>query len=150
MMEGFLGTRADFVVDLVMTISGFLPFLLIFTFYLASMGKHDLHRNLQIILLSIVLILVIALELDVQFGGLAEISSQSPYAGTVELTVVFLVHLFFAITSFVGWFWLVIKSTKRYPIFFEFDHKKYGKRLFIGIVMMAITGWILYWMTFAS
>ncbi len=149
-MEGFLGTRADFIVDLVMTISGFLPFLLVFTFYLAVKGRHKLHKFLQITLFSIVVVLVIALEWDVQFGGLSGISDKSPYAGTTELLIVFLVHLFFAMSSFFGWLWLIIKSAKRYPENFNFNHKKWGKILFFGIVMMAVTGWLLYWMTFAA
>lgn len=149
-MEGFLGTRGDFVVDLVMLISGFLPFLLLFAFYLAARGKYDLHKYFQIALFSIVTLLVVALELDVQFGGLSEISKQSPYAGTTELMVVFIVHLFFAVTSFFGWLWLIIVSTKRYPLFFEFNHKKWGKIIFWDILLMAVTGWILYLMTFAA
>jgi uncharacterized membrane protein YozB (DUF420 family) len=148
-MEGFLGTRGDFIVDLVMTISGFLPFLLLFTFYLAVKGKYDLHKYLQITLFSVVALLVVALELDVRFGELAEISKQSPYSGTTELMVVFIIHLFFAVTSFFGWLWLIIKSTKRYPVFFDFNHKKWGKIIFWDIVLMVITGWVLYLMSFA-
>jgi uncharacterized membrane protein YozB (DUF420 family) len=149
-MEGFLGTRGDFIIDLVMTISGFLPFLLLFTFYLAAKGKYDTHKYIQIILFTVVLFLVIALEIDIRSGKLAGISKLSPYAGTKELMVVFVVHLFFALSAFVSWFWLILKSLFRYPKFFEFNHKKIGKYVFINILMMAITGWILYWMTFAS
>jgi len=149
-MDGFLGTRADFIVDLVMTISGFLPFLLLSAFYLASKGKFDLHKNLQIILFIVVTSLVLSLEYDIRFGELKEISKQSPYAGSIELTVVFLVHLLFAISSFFAWCWLIVKSLKRYPTFFDFEHKRYGKIIFWDIVLMVITGWILYWMTFAA
>lgn len=149
-MEGFLGTRGNFIIDLVMIISGFLPFLLLFAFYLAAIGKKLLHKYMQIILFSIVSILVVSLELSIQFGGLSEISKQSPYAGTTQLTILFVVHLIFAISSFLGWLWLIIKSSKVYPSNFEFNHKKWGKILFWDIVFMVITGWILYWMTFAS
>jgi len=149
-MEGFLGTRGNFVIDLVITISGFLPFLLLFTFYLAVIGKKLLHKYLQITLFSTVSILVVALETSIQFGGLSQISKQSPYSGTIELTVLFAVHLIFAISSFLGWLWLIVKSTKRYPNAFDFDHKKWGKILFWDIVLMVITGWMLYWMTFAA
>ena len=149
-MDGFLGTRGDFIVDLVMTISGFLPFLLLFTFHMASKRKYDFHKKLQITLFVIVTLLVIALEYDVRFSNLKEISKQSPYAGSTLLVTVFLVHLFFAISSFFGWCWLIVKSLKRYPIFFDFEHKKWGKIIFWDIVLMVITGWILYWMTFAS
>jgi len=149
-MEGFLGTRGDFIVDLVMTVSGFLPFLLLFTFYLAAKNRHDLHKELQITLFIVVTFLVLALEYDVRFGNLKEISKLSPYAGSTELITIFFIHLFFAISSFVGWCWLIVKSLKRYPTFFDFEHKKYGKIIFWDIVLMVITGWILYWMTFAS
>ncbi len=149
-MEGFLGTRGNFVIDLVMTISGFLPFFMLFAFYLAAIGKKHLHKYLQIILFSTVLILVVALETSLQFGGLSNISKQSPYSGTIELTILFIVHLIFATSSFLGWLWLIIKSAKRYPDAFDFDHKKWGKILFWDIVLMVITGWILYWMTFVA
>ena len=148
-MNGFLGTRADFIVDLVITVSGFLPFLLLFAFYLAAKGEFVKHKYLQITLFSALTLLVIALEVDVRFGDLADISKQSPYAGTIELMVVFLVHLFFALSSFIMWLWLIIKSTKRYPKHFEFDHKKWGKLLFLDIILMAVTGWILYYLSFA-
>ena len=147
-MNGFLGTRGDFVVDLVMTVSRFLPFLLLFAFYLAASEKYVFHKYFQIGLFSILTLLVIALELDVRFGNLSDISDKSAYAGTTELMMVFLAHLFFAITSFFGWLWLIIVSTKRYPKFFDFNHQKWGKIIFLDIVLMAVSGWILYWMSF--
>ncbi|MCH9813003.1 MAG: DUF420 domain-containing protein [Epsilonproteobacteria bacterium] len=150
MLDGFLGTRGDFIVDLVITVSGFLPFLMLFTFYLAAKGMYTLHRNLQILLFIVVVGLVVALEYDIQFGGLAEISKMTPFKDSVALLFVFAIHLFFAITSFGGWLWLLIKSSKRYPKHFEFNHKKWGKLIFADVVLTAITGWILYWMTFAA
>jgi uncharacterized membrane protein YozB (DUF420 family) len=149
-MDGFLGTRGDFIVDLVMTLSGFLPFLLLSAFYVVSKGKFDLHKDLQILFFLMVVFLVVALEIDVRFGNLKEISKKSPYFGSTELTVVFFLHLFFAISSFVAWCWLIVKSLKRYPTFFDFNHKKFGNIIFWDIVLMVISGWILYWMTFAA
>ncbi len=149
-MEGFLGTRGNFIVDLVITISGFLPFLLLFTFYLAAKRREVLHKYLQITLFGVVSILVVALETSIQFGGLSEISQKSPYNGTTELLILFMIHLFFAISSFLLWLWLIIKSLKEYPDRFSFNHKKLGKILFWNILCMVITGWILYWMTFAA
>jgi uncharacterized membrane protein YozB (DUF420 family) len=148
-MQGFLGTRGDFIIDMVMTISGFLPFLLLFAFYLAARGKYNAHKYLQIILFITVTILVAALELDIHSGELPKISKLSPYSETKELMIIFVVHLFFAVSAFAGWFWLIVKSMIRYPKYFEFDHKRMGRFVFLNILMMAITGWILYWMTFA-
>jgi uncharacterized membrane protein YozB (DUF420 family) len=149
-MSGFLGTRADIIVDVVMTISGFLPALMMFTFYLAAKGKYQLHKNMQLGLLLLVTILVVALEVDVRSGDLQAAGALSSYHDSMTLTVVFVIHLFFAITTFFGWLWLVIKSAKIYPKGFKtFKHKKWGKLLFIDIVLTVITGWMLYIMVFA-
>lgn len=148
--EGFLGTRADIIIDVVMTVSGFLPALLMFTFYLAAKGKHQLHKNLQLALLLIVTVLVVALEVDVRSGDLQAAGALSIYHDTTIMRVVFIIHLIFAITTFVGWTWLVIKSSKIHPkSFAAFNHKKWGKILFVDVVLTVITGWMIYLMAFA-
>jgi len=148
-IAGFLGTRADLIVDVVMTASGFLPAFMLYTFYVAAKGKLELHKNLQIVGLIAVTLLVIALEVDVRFSNLSEVSAQSSYHDSLELTVMFIIHLIFAVSTFVGWIWLVVKSYKIYPNSFgSFNHKKWGKILFVDIIMTAITGWMMYAMVF--
>jgi len=148
--EGFLGTRADIIIDVVMTISGFLPALMMFTFYLAAKGKHQLHKNIQLALLLIVTLLVVALEADVRSGDLQVAGAMSTYHDTMILRVLFIIHLLFATTTFIGWMWLAIKSAKLYPKGFgKFNHKKWGKLLFVDIVLTVITGWMMYIMVFA-
>lgn len=148
-IQGFLGTRADIIVDTVIVASALLPFYMMYTFYLAAKGKIALHKRLQEIALFAVAFLVIALEADVQFSNLSEVSALSGYHGTTELTVVFVIHLIFAVSTFIGWTWLVFKSGRIYPEGFgEFNHKKWGKIIFADIIMTAVTGWILYAMVF--
>jgi uncharacterized membrane protein YozB (DUF420 family) len=148
--EGFLGTRADLIIDLVMTVSGFLPAIMMFTFYLAARGKRKLHKNIQLGLLLLVTFLVVALEVDVRSGDLQAAGALSAYHDSMILSVVFIIHLLFATTTFVGWIWLVVKSAKLYPKGFKsFNHKKWGKILFVDVVLTVITGWILYIMVFA-
>jgi len=148
--QGFLGTRADLIIDVVMTISGFLPAIMMFTFYLAAKGKTRLHKNMQFALLLLVTILVVALEVDVRSGDLQAAGALSAYHDSTILSVVFVVHLFFAITTFFGWIWLVVKSARLYPKGFKtFNHKKWGKILFVDIVLTVVTGWMMYIMVFA-
>ncbi len=150
MGEGFLGTRGDFIIDFVMTISGFLPALMMYAFFLAAKGRRVAHKNMQLGLLLVVTILVVALEVDVRTGYLQQISAMSPYHDSKTLSMLFIVHLFFAITTFVGWIWLVVKSTRIFPAPFKsFNHKKWGKILFADIVLTVVTGWIMYLMVFA-
>jgi uncharacterized membrane protein YozB (DUF420 family) len=148
-MLGFLGTRGDLIVDVVMTLSGFLPAIVLYTFWIASKGKKELHKRLQIGLLFLITALVIALELDVRFSDLSEISKQSSYYGSDTLKYIFIVHLFFSITTFVGWIYLVIKSNRIYPLpFKKFNHKKWGKILFVDIILTVVTGWMMYILVF--
>ena len=139
-MNGFLGTRASFIVDLTITISAILPLLLLLTFYFASIGKYKLHKNLQLLLIFITLSLVIALELGIRTHG----SNTNSF----ELKMILIVHLFFAITSFIGWIYLAIKSLMTKDMKFDFDHKKWGKLVYIGLCCSIVTGWILYFFAF--
>jgi len=148
-IAGFLGTRADLIVDTVIVASALLPFYMMYAFYVAAKGKLELHKNLQVAALFAVTLLVIALEVDIRFGHLAEVSALSPYHDTTLLTTLFIVHLIFAVSTFIGWTWLVIKSARIYPESFgAFNHKKWGKLIFLDIVLTAATGWMMYWMVF--
>jgi hypothetical protein len=149
-IEGLLGTRADIIIDIVMITSALLPFLLIYAIYLAKKEQYDLHKWIQIILFTIVNLLVIALEVDIRYGGIDKIIEQSKYFNSSTLGIVFIIHLVFAISSTLLWFWLIIISAKRYPIHFRFPHKKYGMIVYIDIVLTVITGWILYALVFAN
>ncbi len=149
-IEGFLGTRADIIVDTVMLASTLLPFMLIVAIGYAQKGKYDVHKWLQIVLFVVVNVLVIALEVDIRIGGLDEVIAKSPYYGSTELLSIFIIHLIFAVSSTLLWFWLIIVSTKRYPVHFTFAHKKYGKIVFVDIVLTMLTGWGLYAMVFAN
>ncbi len=138
-MSGFLGTKANFIVDLIITISLFLPFLLLLSFYFASIGKYVLHKNLQIILIIIASLLVISLEIEIRAHG--------ANTNTPQLKAVLVVHLIFAISSFLGWLYLIVKSlTSKQP--FNFNHKKIGKAVFIGLCLSIISGWFLYFLAF--
>jgi hypothetical protein len=149
-IEGLLGTRADIIIDIVMITSALLPFLLIYAIYLAKKEQYDLHKWIQITLFIVVNLLVIALEVDIRYGGIDKIIEQSKYFNSSTLGIVFIIHLVFAISSTLLWFWLIIISAKRYPIHFRFPHKKYGMIVYIDIVLTVITGWILYALVFAN
>ncbi len=149
-IEGFLGTRADIIIDTVMLASTLLPFMLIVAIGYAQKGKYDVHKWLQIVLFVVVNVLVIALEVDIRIGGLDEVIAKSPYYGSTELLSVFIIHLIVAVSSTLLWFWLIVVSSKRYPVHFTFAHKKYGRIVFVDIVLTMLTGWGLYAMVFAN
>ncbi len=149
-ISGFLGTRADLMVDIVMVVSAALPFLLYWAVRLAKKERYDAHKLAHITLFTVTNLLVIGLEIDIRFGGLDQVIAQSRYYDTDILSTVFVIHLLFAVSSTILWLWLIVISVRRYPVHFRFPHKKYGKIVFADIVMTTITGWILYAMVFAG
>ncbi len=149
-IEGFLGTRADFMVDTVMVVSAALPLLLYIAIRFAKKEQYDRHKWAHIILFTVTNLLVIGLEIDIRFGGLDSVIEQSRYYGTSTLTTIFVIHLIFAISSTLLWLWLIVVSVRRYPIHFRFPHRKYGILVYIDIVLTTITGWILYALVFAG
>ncbi len=149
-IPGFLGTRGDLIVDIVMVASAALPFLLFIAIRFAKKERYDLHKWSQIILFTVVNLLVIALEMDIRFGGLDKVIEQSRYYGSNTLATIFVIHLFFAVSSTLLWLWLIIISVRRYPVHFRFPHKKYGLIVFADVIMTTITGWILYALAFAG
>jgi uncharacterized membrane protein YozB (DUF420 family) len=150
-MAGILGTRADLIIDVVMIASTLLPLYLLFTFNLAKEKKFAQHKKAQFAGFVAVTLLVLALEVDVRFGGLSDISVQSPYHDSAVLSWVFFVHMIFAVSTFVGWIWLLVKSARIYPKnFASFNHKKWGKLLFVDILLTIVTGWGMYYLVFVA
>jgi hypothetical protein len=123
---------------------------MLYTFYLAAKGRYILHKNLQTLLLLFTTIAVIALELDLKFGHIKEISTLSPFYSSDTLKYLFIIHLLFSISTFFIWVWLVLKSSLIYPKpFVDFNHKLWGKILFVDLSLTVLTGWALYIMLFA-
>ena len=150
MMNGFLGTRADLIIDLIMVITGFLPLLLLYSFYLASKGRYTLHKNLQLFLLLLSSIAVIALELDIRLGGVENIATQSSYYNSPTLKTVFVFHLIVAISSFFLWSWMAFKfSLLSVAKIKRTNHKLWGKILFTLLILTLVSGWAIYVMFFA-
>ncbi len=148
--EGFLGTRADLLIDTIMIASGLIPLGMMFAIAFVSKGKIVWHKNLQILLLLLMTVVVMVLEVDIRLGDVTTRVHQSNYWGSAILAWVFGAHLFLALSTFFIWVWLVLKSSLRYPQPFEhFHHALWGRILFVDLVLTLITGWVVYLLLFA-
>ena len=151
---GFLGTRADALIDTTIVIFAVMPFLLIYSVSLAKRRQHRCHRNLQVAALALMFAAVLALELDIRFGDVMEAARRSSMANSPWLVGTFIVHLSVALPSFVSWILLEVKSWRRFmrqlPGPFSGRHIILGKTTFAGVCLTSLTGAGLYWMVFAS
>lgn len=152
---GFLGTRADALIDLAIVFFVLAPFLMIYALRLAAQRRHREHRNFQAGLLLAAIVAVLMLEISIRFGSAGEAyAASSLYAlYRPQMVALFVVHLAVAIPTFIAWCWLATLSWRRFsdtlPGPFGRAHRRWGKLAFVGLCLSSATGTGLYVMGFA-
>ncbi len=116
MPAGFLGTRADLLVDTgVLSIVAVVP-VLIYSWRLARQQRWSLHKRVQIVTFVVLALVVALFEWDIrQSGGIFAMTAASRYAGTVTLEFWIWSHTALAISSSLVWLGLVLVSLLRFP-----------------------------------
>jgi len=149
---GFLGTRAPLFMDFVTVIVALLPALVGGSIYLAKKQSYKAHHITQVIILITSVIVVGYFEYGVRLGGgFAEYVKATSVSYGVALTIL-IVHILIALVTLYLWIETMIKS-KKYNIIespsSEYNHKKAGMRVAMGIVATSVTGIIVYVVLFA-
>ncbi len=154
MPHGFLGTRADLFMDVVIVFLTLLPILMLAAFRAARTGRLAVHRNLQAGTLALVLLVVVLFELDVRLsGGKAAFLAQNP--GRADLVAPILrFHVAVATLTFVAWLALAVASWSRFratlPGAFSRLHRRLGKAAFVGACVVSTTGALVYVLLFVA
>ena len=151
--SGFLGTRADALIDLTLVFFVAAPFLMSYALRLATRGRHRAHRNIQAGLVVAGVVAVLLLEGSIRFGGAMAAYAQSAYYGTPLLIGLFYLHLAIAIPSFLAWGVLAGVSWRRFsrvlPGRFSRTHRRWGRAAYVGIWLTCVTGVVQYVMCYA-
>lgn len=141
--QGFLGTRADFLMDVViLALIAVVPIVL-YNWRLAREGRYDRHKFFQVGLALLLGIVVGLFEYNLRLqGGIFAATRASSFAGTVTLDFWIYFHTFFAITTIFIWLGLILLSLRRFPNpprpgDFSGTHKRWGR---IGMIWMLTTG----------
>ncbi len=148
--KGFLGTRADVLMDVVFVATLLTPFIVAWGVRFASKGDFRRHRAVQTTLLVVLLVAVLLFEVDVRLsGGSGSLMKGSSYAGTGWLRGITLAHVLANVVTFFTWLWLVVKSWKRLgtpelPGSFGGTHKRVGRFVFGGLVFGAVSAVVMY------
>jgi len=153
--HGFLGTRADVLMDVILLVMLAVPFVLVWSIRLAKNGRYVLHRGVQSGLLAALLAAVVAFEADVRLsGGSAAFLTGSPYLGTALLRGILGVHIAVAVTTFLAWTVVVVNIWRRgfgaTPQVVGPSHRRTGYLIFAGVTFTSVSGAVLYYMGFAA
>jgi uncharacterized membrane protein YozB (DUF420 family) len=153
--NGFLGTRGDLLMDMVVVAIVLTPLLFLWAIWMVRHGQYTRHRNLQTALLTTLLLAVILFETDIRLkGGTRAFMAESPYLGTQLLSWLLRAHVLVAIVCFGLWSYLVVQAWRHrmdlHPAKFSASHRRAGYWVFAGTVFTAVSGVWLYWLGFVA
>lgn len=155
MPAGFLGTRGNLLMDMVVVAIILTPFLFLWAIRLARGGRYAQHRNLQTGLLGVLLVAVTLFEVDIRLsGGTQGFLAGSPYLGTALLTWLLRTHVVIAVATFALWLAIVVQAWRArmdlHPQAFSAAHRRRGYWVFAGVNFTAVSGVWLYWLGFVA
>jgi putative membrane protein len=176
--DGFLGTRASLMLDVVFLAMFVVLVALAVSIYLVRYRRSYLvHKRLQLLLGTVLLVTVALFEADMRVNGWMDRAEASRFYKPMAapgwlLSTVYLkllgraevpglvftslgIHLFFAVTTSLLWIWVIVQALRRFPKppapgDHSASHKLWAWIAAIDMGMTAITGWIFYLLAFVA
>jgi uncharacterized membrane protein YozB (DUF420 family) len=149
--NGFLGTRASFMLDAVC-----LGMVLVMVLLAWSIRRVKLHRNyqlhkwVQLTLTGLLLVVLTAFELDMRLHGWQE-RAAGELGGTPAkaVFVVLWIHLFFAFSTLVVWLKVLVQALRKFPALpqpaeHSRVHRRWGWIAAIAMLLTTLSGWLFY------
>jgi putative membrane protein len=177
-IDGFLGTRASLMLDVVFLAMFAVLVILAISIYLVRNRRNFLwHKRIQLILGVVLLITVALFEADMRINGWLDRAAPSRFYGPMtapsRLLSTFYVkilgraevpglvftalgiHLFFAVTTSLLWMWVIAQGLRRFPKppvpnDYSANHKFWAWLAAIDMGFTALTGWIFYVLAFVA
>jgi putative membrane protein len=154
-IDGFLGTRASLMLDVVaVAMVGVLAVLSVSIYLVRYRGRFALHKRLQLALTMALVIVVALFEADMRMNGWRQRAEASPFYETWVMPVLS-THLVFSISTSVLWIGVTAAALRKFerpprPGMHSVRHRFWGRLAAIDMVGTALTGWLFYWLAFAA
>ncbi|MFN0019038.1 MAG: DUF420 domain-containing protein [Pirellulaceae bacterium] len=159
--SGFLGTRGSLMLDVVfLAMFAVLP-LLALSIYLVKQKKYAQHKLINLILGTVLLIAVLAFEIDMRFfTEWEDLAKDSPYFDatrkwTSVAGLALIIHLCFAVPTLLLWIFVIVQALRKFPSppipgEHSHAHSKWAWLAAGGMFMTAITGGTFYYLAFVA
>ena len=152
---GFLGTRATFLIDIIVSFLVILPIIVMISIFLVKRNYIKIHQFLQV---SLFLISISALALfaySVHYVEGFEYLIQKSSVGAKEAFVILTVHVTTVVITILIWFLTIFyalndRKRRALPGVYSEPHKRAGRRVLLGIVMMALTSLTIYFVLYIA
>jgi putative membrane protein len=153
-INGFLGTRASLVLDVLVLAMLVVVTVLCWSVYQVKFRRrYRLHKWTQVTLGVAVLIVVVLFEIDIRLHGWEIRASGGAGRAADVVWYALYVHLLFAVSSVVLWPITIILALRNFPnpprpdVHSRF-HVPLARIAATDMVLTAVTGWIFYWLAF--
>ncbi|MFM7108595.1 MAG: DUF420 domain-containing protein [Planctomycetaceae bacterium] len=154
-IDGFLGTRASFGMDVVLVgLIALLP-VLARSIALVRRGRYAAHKALQLFIVAALAAAIVVFEIDIRLvSDWKARAAASPWwpAGVLWALGI---HLVFAVTTFALWAWVVWEALARFPAppapgAHGPRHRRLARIAAADLVCTAVTGGVFYWLAFVA
>jgi putative membrane protein len=159
-IDGFLGTRASFMLDVVtLAMVAILPVLGWSIWQVRYRRRYALHKKVQLTLAIVLLVAVALFEADMRVNGWRDRAAASAYGGhdgsTDWVSVSLGVHLCFAVSTAVLWAFVIVRALRNFsqppvPGPHSRWHRTCGYCAATDLACTAVTGWIFYLLAFVA
>jgi putative membrane protein len=154
-IDGFLGTRAPLVLDVLFLTMFVVVVVLGWSVYQVKYRRrYLLHKWVQIVLGVVLLAAIVVFEIDIRTHGWQERSAGMIGGEALPIVKTALyVHLAFAVTTVLLWPLVIIRALRQYPnppapALHSSWHVRWGWLAAIDMLLTAVTGWFFYWVAF--
>lgn len=159
-IEGFLGTRGSFMLDFVFVAMFAAILVMTWSIYEVKYRRRFLlHRLVQISLGIVLLIAVVAFEVEIRIFGWMHRAEASPFwvegrwNDWVDYSLG--VHLLFAIPTPFVWAYVIIQGVRKFPKppmpnEYSRSHIWWARFAAFEMTMTTVTGWAFYYLAFAA
>jgi hypothetical protein len=155
-VDGFLGTRASVMIDVVvLAMVLVLPLLGWSVWQVRVRRRFVLHKRVQLALAGVLLVAVLAFEVDMRFiSGWRERAEPSAF-WPVGVWMSLYVHLVFSVSTAFVWLAVVIGALRKMPSppgpsGYSKWHRRLGWIAVVDMILTAVTGWVFYWLAFVG
>jgi uncharacterized membrane protein YozB (DUF420 family) len=155
--DGFLGTRASFMLDFVfVAMFAVIPIMGWSVYQVKFNRRYTLHKWVQVTLGIVLAAAVTAFEIDIRTFGWEERAAGLPGGKPAAIIYTVLwIHLCFAVSSAILWVFVIVQALRFFPspprpCDYSRRHIFWGQLAAWDMFFTALTGWAFYLLAFAT
>jgi putative membrane protein len=155
--NGFLGTRASLMVDLVVVAMVVVVVVMGWSIHQVKYHqRYTLHKRVQLVLAVALAVTITAFETDIRLHGWED-RAAGILGGSASKAVwtSLWIHLFFALTTVVLWPTVLVLALRRFPSpaapsSHSASHRRWARLAAWDMFLTAVSGWVFYALAFVG